>query len=331
MGKRKIVAGIIIVAIIAALTVWRVYYTEQEDKDTLILSGNMEVTEINVGFKLPGRVIELATDEGQEVRKDALLARLDNAELADAVTQSRAVLQEAISRAAELKAGSRPQELEQAKASVHAQDAELVRVKKDFERAETLYANGAIPASQLDAARSAYEARSAQRRSAAEFLSLAKEGARKENIEAAESRVLQARAALKAAEQRLTDTEIHSPILGIVLKKNVEAGEMVAQGTPVYTIGDLFNPWIKVYIKEDKLGLIKLGQAAEITTDSNKGKTYDGWVSYISSEAEFTPKSVQTQEERVKLVYGIKVRVKDANQELKPGMPADVRISVKQP
>jgi len=329
--RKGIALVVLIIAVVAAGLIWRTYYGTRQDEGTLLLSGNMEVTEINVGFKIPGRVIELAVDEGQQVKKDAVLARLDNAELAHAVVQSRAALQEAVSRAAELKAGSRPQELEQARANLSAQEAELARVKKDFERAEILHTNGAIPTSQLDSARSAYEARLAQRRSAAESLSLVKEGARKESIEAAESRVLQARAVVRAAEQRLSDTEIRSPINGTVLKKNVEVGETLAQGVPVYTIGDLFSPWIKVYLKEDKLGLIKLGQAARVTTDSNKGKTYEGWVSYISSEAEFTPKSVQTQEERVKLVYGVKVRVKDANQELKPGMPADVRIAMKGP
>jgi HlyD family secretion protein len=106
-------------------------------------------------------------------------------------------------------------------------------------------------------------------------------------------------------------------------------GETLAAGAPVFTIGDLENPWIKVYVKEDKLGLVKLGQKAEVRTDSYPKKVYEGTVSYISSEAEFTPKNVQTQEERVKLVFGVKVKVKNENNELKPGMPADVKILVK--
>ena len=328
MRKRRIGALVVILAIIAAVLVWHIYFQEKGDEATLLLSGNMEVTEVNVGFKPSGRVIELAVEEGRQVQKGDLLARLDNAELASIVSQNRAVLEEAISRLAELKAGSRPQEVEQARASLRGQEAELERVKKDYERAEILHKNGAISSAQFDATKSAYEARSAQQRSAAELLSLVKAGARKESIEAAGHRVQQARAAVKTAEQRLQDTEIHSPITGIVLRKNIELGETVGQGVPIYTIGDLSSPWIKVYVKEDKLGLIKLGQKAKITTDSHPGKTYDGWVSYISSEAEFTPKSVQTQEERVKLVFGVKVKVENAQQELKPGMPADVRIAL---
>jgi HlyD family secretion protein len=329
MRRRRMGVVIIVLALIAAVLVWRAYFQKKGDEVALLLSGNMEVTEVNVGFKLPGRVIALAVDEGRQVKEGDVLARLDNAELASMVSQSRAVLQEAATRVAELKAGSRPQEIEQAKAALRAQEAELTRVKKDYERAEVLYKNGAISTAQYDAARSAYEARSAQERGVAESLNLVREGARKETIEAAESRVQQARAAVTTAEQRLLDTEIHSPITGIVLRKNIELGETVAQGVPIYTIGDLSNPWIKVYVKEDKLGFIKLGQKAAITTDSHPDKTYDGRVTYISSEAEFTPKSVQTHEERVKLVYGVKVRVENANQELKPSMPADVRIEIK--
>ncbi len=329
MRKRGIAVAVVVLILAAAVLIWRFYYREKGDEAVLLLSGNMEVTEVNVGFKLSGRVIELAVDEGAEVKKDDLLARLDNAELASIVVQNRAVVQEAASRLAELKRGSRPQEIEQARENVRAQEAELARVKKDYERAEILYRNGAISSAQFDAAKSAYEARAAQQGSARENLSLVREGARKESIDAAEYRLQQARAAVRTAEQSLKDTAINSPIDGIILKKNVETGETVGQGTPVYTIGDLSNPWIKVYVKEDKLGLIKLGQRATISTDSYPGKTYEGRVSYISSEAEFTPKSVQTQEERVKLVFGIKVRVENPNQELKPSMPADVRIALK--
>ena len=295
----------------------------------LLLSGNMEVTETNTGFKPAGRVIDLLVVEGQSVRKGDLLARLDNAELASIVAQQRAALQEAEARLAELEAGSRPQEIEQAKADVQSQEAELVRIKKDYERSEMLYQNGAIPSAQFDAAKSAFESRVAQLRRAAEQLSLAKEGPRKESIEAAAYQVRQARAQLRVAEEKLNDTLIYAPFSGVILRKNVELGETVAQGVPVYTIGDLANPWIKVYVKEDKLGLVKLGQKAQVTTDTYRGKVYNGWVSFISSEAEFTPKNVQTQEERVKLVFGVKVLVGNVNNELKPSMPADVRILLK--
>ena len=143
------------------------------------------------------------------------------------------------------------------------------------------------------------------------------------------SQLQMSQASLKTSEVRLRDSVIYATLNGIVLRKNVEEGETVAAGTSIFTVGDLENPWIKVYVKEDKLGLVKLGQKAQITTDSYPGKLYEGAVTYISSEAEFTPKNVQTREERVKLVFALKVSVKNENEELKPGMPADVKINIR--
>ena len=128
-----------------------------------------------------------------------------------------------------------------------------------------LYRNGAISSAQFDAAKSSYDSRTAQLRHSAESLSLTREGPRKESIEAAADRVRQARAALAAAEDRLGDTVVYAPFSGIILRKNVELGDTVGAGTPVYTIGDLASPWIKVYVKEDKLGLVRLGQKAKVT------------------------------------------------------------------
>jgi len=305
------------------------HFRNRKETGVISLSGNVEVTETNIGFKMPGRIVKLAVDEGDRVKDGDILANLDSAELTSVVAQNRAILQEAMTRLAELKAGSRSQEIEQARANVSVREAELTKAKKDFDRADMLFKNGAISASQFDLARSAYDARLAQRASAVEALSLAKEGPRKEQVQAARERVEQARAALTTAEERLRDTSIYAPTAGVILRKNVEAGETVSAGTPIFTIGDLENPWVKVYVKEDQLGLVKIGQKAEVKVDSFKGKTYEGTITYISSEAEFTPKNVQTQEERVKLVFGIKVRVKNINEELKPGMPADVRIALK--
>lgn len=247
------------------------------------------------------------------------------------VTQNKASLQEALTRLAELRAGSRAQEIERARASANAQAADLDKAKKDYERADILYKNGAISTSQFEAAQNFYNTKAAQLRSAQETLSLIKEGPRKEDIKAAEHRVQQARAMMNTSEERLKDTVLVAPISGVVLRKNVELGEIISAGTPVFTIGDLENPWVKVYVKEDRLGQVKLGQKANIKVDSFKDKTYEGTITFISSEAEFTPKNVQTEEERVKLVFGVKIKVKNENGELKPGMPADVKITMEKP
>lgn len=279
MKKKKvmlIVGATVILGLIAAVIIYK-QIGNNHDMSVLELSGNVEVTEVRVGFKIPGRVLTLLTDEGKTVTKSEKIALLDNAEYESLVGQNRAGVSNA--------------------------DAYLEKAKKDFDRYGPLYQQGVITSQQLDAAKTAYEAALAQ--------------------------VQLSRAALRTGEVRLKDTVIFSPISGVVLVKNVEEGETVAAGTPVFTIGDLENPWIKVYVKENKLGLVKLGQAAEVRTDSYAGKKYEGTVSYISSDAEFTPKNVQTQEERVKLVFGVKIKVKNENNELKPGMPADVKILIK--
>lgn len=325
--KRLVVVAIILLLVITAILINR--FSVKTEKDILALSGNVEVTETNVGFKAAGRVVELNVDEGQQVKAGQFLARIDDAEVASIVTQYRAALHEASAKLSELRAGSRTQEIERAKANLQSHAADLEKARKDYERAEMLHRNGAISTSQLDAATSAYKSREAQFKSAEEALSLIKEGPRQEDIRAAEHRVEQARAAVRAAEARMNDTRLHSPVAGTVIRKNVELGETLAAGRPALTIGDLENPWVKVYVKEDRLGQVKLGQRTEVTVDSFKGKTYEGTVTFIASEAEFTPKSVQTEEERVKLVFGVKVRVRNENGELKPGMPADVKIVLK--
>jgi len=329
MKKRKllIVAGILIVIGITVVLTNRL--GKKQDEGVIVLSGNVEVTEVNMGFKTPGRVIGLYAEEGQKVNKGDKLALLDNAELESQLAQNRAYLSETLARLEELRAGSRPQEIEQARANVSYAEAELNKAKKDYDRAEVLYKNGAISSQQMDSVKKTYDVAVSQNQRALEAFSLVKEGPRKEVIRAAADRVGQAKAAVNTYEERLKDSVISAPVSGVILRKNIELGETVAAGIPLYTIGDLENPWIKVYVKEDKLGLVKLGQKAEVTTDSYPGKKYEGIVTYISSEAEFTPKNVQTQEERVKLVFGVKASVKNLNDELKPGMPVDVRILLK--
>lgn len=327
MKKRLLIAGGIIL-IVLSVFLFKKFENKQADGE-LSLSGNVEVTEVNAGFKYPGRIAELPVEEGQRVKKGDRLAVLESADIEPQVTQSRAFLSEAKSKLDELRAGARPQEIQQAKANVRFAEAEFMKARKDFERAEHLFKNGAMSAQNMDAARKAYDSAASQHQKALEALSLTKEGPRKEQIAAAEQRVKQAESGLEIIGERLKDTVLDAPVSGVILKKNVEAGDTIATGVPVATIGDLENPWVKVYVKEDKLGLVKLGQKAEVSVDSYPGKVYEGIVTYISSEAEFTPKNVQTQEERVKLVFGVKVSVKNLNDELKPGMPADVTINLK--
>jgi len=275
--KKKLIIGAVVLAMVIGAVLFIRRTNNGRDQGVLAVSGTVEVTEVNVAFKIPGRVVTLLTDEGKVVAKGDKLAVMDNAELASQLAQYRANLRNA--------------------------EAQLEKSKKDLERYEILYGEEAISTQQLDSARTGHDVALAQ--------------------------FQQAGAVVRMSEIRLSDTNIYAPIAGVVLQKNIEAGETVAAGVPIVTIGDMRDPWIKVYVKEDMLGMVKLGQKAEIVTDSYPAKTYEGMITYIASEAEFTPKNVQTREERVKLVFGVKVSVRNVNNELKPGMPADVMIILK--
>lgn len=327
MKKKLLIAAVVVVVGIIVLAF--IQRNRRGDEGVLVLSGTIEVTEANLGFKVPGKIVELRVDEGQKVNAGDRLAALDRAEQESQLAGSRASLREANARLAELVGGARPQELAQARAEVSLAEAELGKAEADFKRAEILHKNGAISTEQMESAKRTFDVAASRHKRAAESLSLVREGTRKEQIAAAEMRVQQARAVVSTFEARLADTELHAPMAGVILVKVSELGETVGAGTPVYKLGDLERPWVKVYIKEDKLGLVKLGQKARVTSDTYRGKAYEGTVTYIAGEAEFTPKNVQTQEERVKLVFAAKVSVKNENGELKPGMPADVRINVK--
>jgi HlyD family secretion protein len=230
MKKKIAIIGIVVVILAAAFLVNQM--RERKEEGVMLLSGNVEVTETNVGFKIPGRVMDRPVDEGYKVKAGDVLARLDSSEAASIVSQGRAAVAEAATRLAELKAGSRSQEIEQAKANVGAQEAELVRVKKEYERSEVLHRNGAISTLQFDAAQSAYEARVSLLRNAEAFLSLAKEGPRREEIQMAEYRVQQVKAALTTSGERLKDTVIYSPVRGVILKKNRGEGGDGGSGDP---------------------------------------------------------------------------------------------------
>lgn len=324
--KKKLPLIILILIVLAAGISLYIYYSGKGNDGRLVLSGNIEVTEPNVGFKTAGRIVDLQVDEGDAVKTGQRLAGIDSAEQKSILAQYSASLKEARNKLNELLTGSRKQEIEQAQAIAQQRKADLDKAHRDYERNEVLFGNGAISSQRKDESVRAYKSAKSLYENALATLSLVKEGPRQEEIQIAKHKVEQAMAAVRTQKERLDDTVIYSPIDGVILRKNVELGEIVSPGMAVYTIGDLAHPWVKVYVKEDKLGLVKLGQKARVTVDTFKGKTFDGTVTYISSEAEFTPKNVQTKEERVKLVFGIKVSLDNKAGELKPGMPADVEI-----
>jgi HlyD family secretion protein len=324
--KKPIVMTIAAIVVTAAVIVYYIGHRSGSDKGLIRVSGNIEVTAVEASFRIPGRVSERVVDEGEMVRAGQFIARLESDDLAHEVARRRADLQAAQAVLAELLAGSRNEEIAQAEAILAAAQAEAKRVADDFRRQEELFRREVIPQQRLDAARAAYDTTRAQLRQAGEALALVRKGPRRERIDQSRARLGEAKAALALAGARLGYTTLTSPVSGLVLSKNIEPGEQVAAGTPVVTLGEMANVWVRAYIAETDLGRIKVGQKARVTTDTWPGKAYDGTVTFIAAEAEFTPKNVQTRKERVKLVYRVKIAIPNPNMELKPGMPADAEI-----
>lgn len=292
----------------------------------LLLSGNIEVTDAQLGFKIPGRVVARPVFEGDRVKAGQLIAQLDDAEQKQELALRRAELAAAEAMLAELEAGSRPQEIAAAEATLHSAEAERERARLDFVRAQDLRAKDVIAERDFEAAQAQVRVAEARANEATERLKLVKEGPRAEEIAQARARVEQARAAMALAATRLDYTQLVSPMDGVVLSHNIEPGEFVSAGTPVVTVADTEHLWVRAYLDQTDLGRIRHGQKVAVRTDSFPDKRYEGTIGFIASEAEFTPKTVQTPKERVKLVFRIKVDLINVNDELKPGMPADVII-----
>jgi HlyD family secretion protein len=388
MGKRilPLIGIFVIIGIAVGFTLLR---GRETDVNVIKVSGNIELTQVNVAFKTSGLIAELLTDEGQNVKKGDVIARLTRDELirthereSAAASAARAVLAQAEAamqgqkqiftsnlaarkaelagaeaRLKELETGSRAEEIEEARAAVSAAAAEYDRAQRDWDRAQQLLKQDDISAQQHEQFRARAQAAAAALRQAEQRLALLQAGPRKEVIDAQREQVSRARADVSAAEaaafetkrrdleitakqadldraiaqvnlieSQINDMVATSSVDGVVLVKAAHVGEVVAPGTTIVTIGDIDRPWLRAYVPENKLGQIKIGQAVRITTDSYPGKVYHGKIAFIASEAEFTPKQIQTAQERVKLVYRIKIDVENPNRELKLNMPADAEI-----
>lgn len=292
----------------------------------LRLTGTIETTTVAVSFKVPGRLKERLVDEGQQVRIGQIVARLEDDELKDERTARAADQQAAQAALADLKAGSRQEEIAASVATLARLKAEADRASQDAIRAEALFRKEVIPRKELDAARAAKDATAAAVREGEERLRLVKAGPRQDAVKQAQARLEGAVAARSLADTRLSQAVLTAPISGTVMAKHAEPGELLAAGSPVITVAKLDEVWVRAYLPETQLGKVKLGQLATVTSDTWKGRKYQGTVSFIASEAEFTPRNVQTEAERVKLVYRIKVTIKNPAMELKPGMPVDAVI-----
>jgi len=294
------------------------------------LSGNIEAHESLVGFKVSGRIVSLPIEEGQGVSAGQVLARLDDEDYRQALAIDHAAEHVRDAQLQLALAGSRKQDVDAAYQAVLDARADLEQKQKDLERYNDLYKKDEITGQIRDHAEiSVQRARAALERQQQIYNELL-EGTRKEQIAVDRSALRQAQDAAGMSRLRLSYTVLTAPIAGVVLVRQAELGEVVSLGTPVVTLADLDHIWARVYLPETDLGRLALGQEVSVATDTYPGKRYRGRVAFISSEAEFTPKSVQTEKERVTLVYRVKVEIDNPAHELKPGMPVDVFVPVKQ-
>lgn len=291
------------------------------------VSGNIEVTDVQVAFRIAGRVARRLVAEGEGVTNGQVVALLETAELEQELALRQAEVRAAAAVVAELEAGARPEEIAQATAALDMARADAARQSSEFARQNELHAGQVISDREFEAVTAARDMAAARAREAEARLTLLRNGPRAETLDAARARLAQVRAAAALAETRLGFAELRSPLAGVVLSEGAESGEYVAPGTPIVTVGDLDRVWLRAYVEETELGRVKLGASVKITTDTYPGKVYEGRVTFISDQAEFTPRNVQTAKERVKLVYRIKVVIPNARHELKPGMPADAEVA----
>ncbi|MBF8297642.1 MAG: Secretion protein HlyD precursor [candidate division NC10 bacterium] len=327
--KQKIglLVGLIMVAGAAAFVGWELV-RGKGGGEVLVANGTIEATEVEVSSKLPGRIAQLLVREGDAVQANQIIARLDMAEIEAEVAQHRAALARTEAQLKELLAGSRVEEIEEAHANLRQAEDNLKLAKDDWDRFDNLFKEGAISAQERDRAKNKVEVAISQVKAARERYQMIRIGPRPEVIEAARHERDRAKAALGAAQVRLRDGTILAPLAGIVLTKRAEQGEIVNPGFPIVVLIDPDDLWLRVYIPESEIGLVKIGQKGTITVDSFPNRRFEGKVIEISSKAEFTPRTVQTKKERVNLVFGVKISLDNRERLLKPGMPADAEIIV---
>lgn len=295
---------------------------------TLRISGNIEAHESVVSFKVQGRIVELPVQEGQSVTQGDLLARLDDDDYRQQVSVDEATVR---MREAELElalAGSRVQEIQAAKQTLLDAQADLEMKRAEFRRRQALLAEQGVSREDVDSAATQLKRAQATYERVKQIYDQIVEGTRKEEIAVRRANLQLAREALQMSRVKLTYTVLSAPVSGVMLVRQAELGEVVSPGTPVVTIADVDHLWLRGYFNETDLGRVRWGQSATVHTDTYPDKAYQGRVSFISSQAEFTPKSVETHKERVTLVYRIKIDLDNPNHELKPGMPAEAVIDV---
>ena len=329
-SRKRLLALLLLAAILGAAGAlyWRL--NRPGAAYELQLYGNVDIREVEPAFNDTGHVTRLFVQEGDRVKAGQLIATLDDTRYAAALAQAEGNMRDQQQVLAKLVAGSRPEEIAAAKATMAALGATVKNDEVNYRRAAALAQTGAGTMRQRDDARAALDTATQQYEASRQAYILAVKGPREEDIAAARAAYEADQGAVALARRELVDTRLYAPSDGIVEDRILEPGDMASPSTPVFTIALTSPLWVRAYVAETDLGKIALGMRAAATTDSFPGRVYHGWVGYIAPTAEFTPKTVETTELRTALVYQVRVYVCDARDELRLGMPASVQVDLRQ-
>ena len=331
MKPKSVIKVLVVLALLAggAYASWHFWLKRSPvDPNHLTIYGNVDHRQVQLAFHATGRVEFLAVDEGDDVQAGQILARVDPVRYQAAMAKAKAEVAVREQELARLLAGSRPEEIAKARAEVADAQASFQDASRLYQRRKALYQSRSISRQTLDDSTASLDSAKARLDKAKEALQLAVKGPREEDIAAARATLEAAKAAQDLAQRELADTRLSAPRSGVIQQRVLEMGDMAFPQTPVYTLAILDPVWVRAYVAETELGKVKPGMAAEIFSDSYPGKSYPGWVGFISPAAEFTPKQVQTPELRAKLVYRVRVFACNPQRELRLGMPVTVRLDL---
>ncbi len=323
---KKRILGLVFLAMVISASYWGYTRYSSDKPGGIQVSGTIEATEVNLTARVPGSLEFVSAKQGDTVVKNQLVARISRNDLVAQKVRDSLSVQKAEAQLSDLLSGAREQEISDARSAVSTAQVGHDKANADYQRSLTLHKSGAMPETELEKAETTFKLSKNQLDSARSRLSLIESGSRPDQVRAAGIELERNKAVLKASEVMLDDTVINSPIDGTVVTRNYEPGEFVPAGAHIVTVANLNEMWIRTYVSTDDLPHIKLGQQVSFTV-SGMTNYFSGTIIEISSKGEFTPKSIQTRQERTNIVYAVKVKIDNANGIFKPGMPADVVIA----
>jgi HlyD family secretion protein len=325
---RKVVIIIAVLVLLGGGGYWayRAFCGECAEPGALVLYGNVDIRQVNLAFKDGERIRDILVEEGDVVKKGQKLAQLQTRRLEAEITALKAGVDAQNFVVLQLENGSRPEEIRQAKAEERQALAEQNLTKRTYDRQSRLLKSGANAQQDLDDALARYDVAKAKYQVAVQNRILMEKGARWEEIASARASLHKLEADLETLKVKLAESTLYAPSDAVVRSRNLEPGDMASAQNPVFTLGIMDPKWVRTYIPEDQLGLIKPGMRGYAVADSWPGERFEGWIGFISSTAEFTPRSVETPELRTSLVYEVRLNVHNPDNQLRLGMPVTVRF-----